>query len=254
MTHPARYSPEVLDVFRRAIPRLTRVHDCYAGTGERLGRVADDRQWFFTGTDIEMPFVVDHRVAQGDATDPESYPWPVACGSCGEPTPTPAAPCRHHVLRPLTIATSPVYPNGIADDFKSNEASRRITYRHALVEATGDPDATLHSRNMGRWGFRSSPRLDNDARQMYWHLARSTVEHWGVAERVLVNVSDFLAGDRRVPVVAQWERLLVQHGWTIEERVEVRTKRMRNGANADARVEHEVVLIARPTSVNQKSS
>ena len=241
-------------MFRRAIPRLTRVHDPFAGTGERLGRVADDRQWFFSGTDIEAAFAVDHRVCQGDATDPESYPWTLACGSCGEPGPSPSTVCSRHVLRPLTIATSPVYPNGICDDFKSNEESRRITYRHALVETTGDPDAKLHERNMGRWGYRSSPKLDADARQMYWYLARSAVEHWGIAERVVVNVSDFLAGDRRVPVVAGWERLLVQHGWVIEERHEVRTKRMRDGANAAARVEHEIVLVARPTCTNVISS
>ena len=144
--HPARYSPEVLEVFRFLIPRLTRVHDPFAGTGERLGRVADDRPWFFTGTELEEAFIVDHRVAQGDATDPDSYPWPVACGACGDPDPVPAAPCGSHVLRPYTVVTSPVYPNGMADDFVSSAAdtSERKTYRHAKA-ATDDAPCWLTS-------------------------------------------------------------------------------------------------------------
>lgn len=244
--HPARYSPEVLDAFRFIIPRLTRVHDPFAGTGERLGRVADDRPWYFTGTELVAEFIVDPRVSQGDATDPESYPWEIACGACGETDIHPSVRCSSHSLRPYTIVTSPVYPNGMADHFISTaaDASDRMTYRHALAETTGDPTATLTSTNMGRWGYRSSDRLDANARLMYWHLAERSVRHWSSAERALVNVSDFLAGDRQVPVVEQWAQLLHRHGWSVDARIEVPTRRNRKGANGSRRVDVEVIIDA----------
>lgn len=243
--HPARYSPEVLDTFRQIIPRLSRVHDPFAGTGERLGHVADDRSWFFTGSELVPEFIVDHRVSEGDATDPESYPWPIACGSCGETTDV-AAGCSRHVLRPYTIVTSPVYPNGMADHFISTaaDASSRMTYRHAAAALSGNPRYELSETNMGRWGYRSTDRLDARARMMYWHLARRSVRHWSDAERALVNVSDFLAGDRRVPVVDQWVELLQAHGWSVDLVHEVRTRRNRNGANGDRRVETEQIIDA----------
>ncbi len=246
--HPARYSPEVLDLLRFVIPRLTRVHDPFAGTGERLGRTADDRPWFFTGTEIEAVFIVDPRVSEGDSTELDTYPWPVACGTCGDTAEVPSVPCSAHVLRRFTIVTSPVYPNGMADDFVSRETSERKTYRHAKAAILGDPAAKLLDRNMGRWGYRSTANLSNPARMMYWHLAERAVACWGDAERALVNVSDFLAGDRRVPVVDPWCRLLERNGWTIEAVHEVRTRRMRNGANAAARVEAEHVIDAYRTA------
>lgn len=244
VAHPARYSPELLDVLRFIVPRLTRVHDPFAGTGERLGRVASDRPWFFTGTEIEPGFIVDHRVFEGDSTDPYTYPEPVACGACGDTTSEPGAPCSAHVLRPYTIVTSPVYPNGMADHFvsKASDESTRRTYRHALADTVGEPEVELAQANMGRWGYRSATSLDNTSRMMYWHLARKAVGCWAGAERCIVNVSDFVAGDRQVPVVDGWERLLVQHGWTVDAAHPVATKRYKNGANRNARVEAELIL------------
>jgi hypothetical protein len=158
----------------------------------------------------------------------------------------PTSACATHVLRPYTIVTSPVYPNGMADDFVSSatDGSTRRTYRHAKAELTGQRDAKLHERNMGRWGYRGRS-LTSSARMMYWHLAERAVVCWD-AERALVNVSDFIEGKGVVtPVVRPWCELLVRHGWRIEQTVEVPTRRMRNGANRDARVEHEVIIDAR---------
>jgi hypothetical protein len=227
VTHPAQYSKEVIDLLKFMVPRLARVHDCYAGAGVRLGFAADDRGWTFTGTELQAAFIVDERVSQGDATDAATYPASLVDG------------------RGFTVVTSPVYPNGMADHFRSAPAdgSRRRTYRHAHAAILGE-DVPLHPNNMARWGYRSSASLNNDARLMYWSLARRTVACWGGAERVIVNVSDFLAGDRRVPVVAPWCQLLIEHGWHIDGEHEVQTRRWRDGANRDQRVEAEVVIDA----------
>lgn len=58
------------------------------------------------------------------------------------------------------------------------------------------------------------------------------------------NVSDFLAGERQVPVVEPWAQLLAENGWTIEAMHDVHTRRMRHGANGNARADAEVVIVA----------
>lgn len=249
--HPAQYSPEILTLFRWLIPSVARVHDPFAGTGSRLGSLARDRGWTFTGTEIEPAFIIDDRVVQGDATDPGSYPAPLLCPACGclgdvsERSSVFPRRCMAHHPRGFWIVTSPVYPNGMADHFvsKAADTSTRRTYRHALATITGDREVQLDPRNMGRWGYRGRA-LDSDARAMYWHLARQAVDCWSEAEALVVNVSDSLDGDRRVPVVAGWQDLIARAGWSNQDVHPVATKRYRNGAGRDARVETEAVIHA----------
>jgi len=95
MTHPARWSPEIL---RAIVPALVDlklpVHDPFAGTGERLGVVCNQLRLPFTGTEIEPEFIVDPRVEVGDSTSPDTYPATsfVVCTS----------PCLVHGQRVLT--------------------------------------------------------------------------------------------------------------------------------------------------------
>jgi hypothetical protein len=73
--HPCTYSIQVLAIFKRLIPRGSRVHDPYAGPGYKMGAMADEMEWIFTGTDLEnWPEGRDLRVVQGDARDPGTYP------------------------------------------------------------------------------------------------------------------------------------------------------------------------------------
>jgi hypothetical protein len=221
--HPAPYSPEVLDMFDKIGPeRKTRVHDPFAGTGERLGRLADNRGWIFTGTEIEEPFIVDPRVQLGDSTDPSTYP-----------------------TERFKVMTSPVYPNGIADDFHAQDSSTRRTYRSAVAKILGH-DRPLHVNNQGRYGYRGG-QLNSDARMLYWWLAVQCIGCWETApcDEVFLNVSDFTVGQNRiVPVVAGWAELLEAHGFSILKTYPVQTRRWRNGANRDARVANEVILQA----------
>lgn len=219
MSHPAPYSPEVLDKLARLVPVGTRVHDPFAGEGLRLGKRADEIGWTFTGTEIEAPFIEDDRVRVGNALDPATYPTGRYC-----------------------IVTSPVYPNGIADNFNAQDGSRRRTYRAALAKLTG-MDRELHPDNQGRWGYRGTS-IASTRRAVYWNLATRAVACWSGADAVFLNVSDFTAKDRTEPVVDGWAGVLRSNGWRIVKAHPVKTRRWRDGANSDKRVDGEVVLHA----------
>lgn len=244
--HPARYSNEIIVLMRFLLKARTRVHDPFAGTGERLGSMADDRALTFTGTEIEPAFIVDGRVKVGDATDPWTYPPTLLCLTCGRGDEAVLAGdrCQAHHPSGYTIVTSPVYPNGMADHFITKDPNRRDrTYRSAAAAALNDPSYELDERNMGRWGYRGR-QVNSTARMMYWHLARQSVACWGDAERVLLNVSDSIDGTRTTNVVGNWQKLLIEHGWLNQDLHPVDTKRFRDGANRDARVEREFVIEA----------
>lgn len=220
--HPAPYSPQIIEVFRQLIPAGCHVHDPYAGEGLRLGALCDDLGVTFSGTDLEPVFIRDPRVKAGDATQRRSYP-------------------RGRYV----IVTSPVYPNGIADDWHAQDGSRRRTYRSAAAKLRGH-DEPMHPNNMGRWGYRGT-KLGNPKRIMYWKLARETIECWTRADLALVNVSDFLhSKGTREYVTNGWVKLLESYGWSVRKVLDVETPRWRDGANGAARVEAEQVIVALP--------
>lgn len=216
--HPAMWSAEILVELAKMIPAGTRVHDPFAGTGERLGAVADANGWRFSGTEIEPAFIVDPRVAVGDATVRSTYP-----------------------RRPFVVATSPVYPNGIADDFNAQDGSTRRTYRSALSKWAGR-DTRLQPNNMGAYGYRGQP-FHSINRAMYWRLASESIACWRRADAVYLNVSDFMQRGVREPVVSQWIATMQINGWRLAGRPkEIQTRRWRNGSNRSARVETEYLL------------
>lgn len=251
MTHPARYSAVLLDALRPILAAAPHVHDPFAGTGERLGALCDELGVSFTGTEIEPEFAEDRRVMVGDSRDAGTYP-----------------------RLPHWIVTSPVYPNGMADNFRPSGVCSacgghghlgpenglpgswpltrcvkcggtgrrpidRKTYRVAKIEATGDEYAELAEGNMGRHSYRSGRK----AAARYWELAEAVVARWGDAERAIVNVSDFYMAGDRVPLVQTWCELLAAHGWAIYRTFDVVTPRMRNGANRGKRVEGEAIIV-----------
>jgi hypothetical protein len=214
--HPAKWSTEILAVIAPILRdwRLP-VHDPFAGTGERLGNLCDQLGLTFTGTDIEPEFARDARVHGGDSTEPDTYPTGEFC-----------------------VVTSPAYPNGMTDHFKAGDNSRRHTYRQALATILGY-DGPLHDNNMGRYGIRYGQK----ALARHYVIADACIPHW--PQRVVVNVSDFYMAGEVHEVVAPWRRLLERHGYDVDEPIPVKTPRQRNAANADLRVDHEAVLVAR---------
>lgn len=215
--HPAQWSPEILAVIAPFLKDLGMpVHDPFAGTGVRLGALCDELGLAFSGTEIAAGFIVDERVEHADATLPESYPTAEA----------------------LTLCTSPVYPNGMADHFHAQDGSKRHTYRQGLAAIQGH-DEPLDDRNMGRW----SVRQGNKAWVRYRNLAVEATTWWRWP--AIVNVKDFYVGDEVWPLVDQWTVFLENRDYHVA-RVAVRTPGQRHGANGQKRVDHEAVLVCIP--------
>jgi hypothetical protein len=214
-THPAKFSPEILAVVTPILADWhLAVHDPFAGTGEGLAAVCDVLGLTFTGTEIEPEFIRDPRVRAGDSTDRDTYPtWPYC------------------------LVTSPAYPNGMSDHFRARDNSVRHTYRQALATILGH-DRELHANNMGRYGIRRGAR----SLERHYDIAKRCVPWW--PEHVIVNVSDFIVAGAEHPVVARWQAILDHHGYTLAEPINVPTRRQRNGANSELRVDHEAVLVA----------
>lgn len=246
--HPARFSDEVVDLFVEIINHEVTdwfnppiLWDPYAGTGEALADIADRCRvtdaWPlpYGGTEIEAEFIVDPRVIIGDATFEMNYPPRLT-----------AAGVLEGNGRWICV-TSPVYPNGVADNHAPQDASKRYFYRKTKIDLTGNPSAELHVNNMGRYGYRGTKRGGISKRRAeYWRIARESVVHWSTADMVLLNVSDFKHSNGQIePLVTDWRCLLKEHGWTHLIEHPVATARMRNGANADQRAEHEVIVVAK---------
>jgi hypothetical protein len=254
-THPARFSGPILDVLRTELSGAPWVHDPFAGTGERLGHLCDELGVPFSGTEIEEPFIVDAaRVWCGDSRDPSTYP-------------TPLVGIEHY-----WIVTSPVYPNGMTDHFISSGVCsacegvgiveyagtgvpytdacpkcqgsgerpvKRHTYRQAAIELSGDPTYALSEWNMGRWGVRGGRKAEDT----HWTLALSVASQWGSAERVILNTKDAIVKGDVYHVTDRWRQIMLDLGWTLDHSVRVPCPGQRNGANREARVDHEDVLV-----------
>lgn len=240
MSHPCPFSREVIDGFERIILREWPTfmgrpvfHDPWAGPGERLGELAKRLFLCWSGTEIEETFIVHPGVMLGDSTDPTTYPW---------------HPSHRNYDLALgwgwVVITSPVYPNGMADNYARLGDVRR-TYKQSIAEAEGAV-RDLHENNMGQYGYRGTDREGRSLRRKrYWDLADRSVVHWASARMALVNVSDFIHSNGDVePVITDWVALLERHGWKVAETYEVATRGYRNGANRDARTDGEVILVA----------
>lgn len=195
------------------------VHDPFAGTGERLGKLCDDLWIPFSGTEIEASFIVDPRVKQGSSVAISTYP-----------------------TTPYVLCTSPVYPNGMADHWKASDGSVRKTYR-AAVGANEGQDRELHPDNMGRYGYRGTGP-NSKKRQQYWELAEACVKNWGGATSVVLNVSDFMSNKILEDVTNPWIDLMERNGWTFERSSAVHTPRMKLGSeeSRNERVQFEYVM------------
>jgi hypothetical protein len=138
------------------------------------------------------------------------------------------------------IITSQTYGNRLADSHNARDASSRHSYTHDLQTMMGDPLLRLEP--------------DNSGTLYYWQPEYATFHRraWAECHRVTradatlyLNVSNFIHDHRVQSVVGLHITLLTQTGWIYETREEVATPRMRFGANSEARVDHEVIIVAR---------
>jgi SAM-dependent methyltransferase len=137
--------------------------------------------------------------------------------------------------------TSPCYANRMADHHVAKDKSRRVTYTHYLGRK-------LTPGNAGAMGW--TGKEGDQYRQLH-------VDVWTELLRVLrpgspfvLNVSNHIRKGEEVHVVGWHVEACRRLGWIVEDAVGIPTPRMRHGANAVLRVEHEwLILFKRPLTL-----
>lgn len=223
-SHPAKFTPAVLDHLRELVvdeaERLGRkptLLDPFAGVG-RIHKLSDVART--VGVELEPEWAAcSSRTRVGNAT---------------------ALHLLFKAQRFDIIATSPCYGNRTADHHDARDGSRRMTYKHKLGR-----DLSVGSAAAMHWG-----KAYRDLHELFLVSAHRTVKRGGL---LIVNMSNHVATkgsgaarEQRVQYVVEWwVGAIAAAGFTIEQLVPVDTPRMRDGANADARVPCEHVIVAR---------
>jgi hypothetical protein len=220
--HPCQYSPEVLAVLAELIEPGDHVHDPFAGPGIRLGPLCDQIGATFSGCEIESPpwewEPPDPRVRTNtDSRDPDTYP-----------------------VTPYLLVVSTVYLN-----------KRCADYPNGATPATRTKGRRDYGITLGRALSRANlARFTGPGRRKalrYWEEHAAAVKHWG--DRVIVNVDQPIstpdADPERWSKFGDWQTLLETYGYTVTDKVPIKTRRYGGLDNADKRADHEVIIIAR---------
>jgi hypothetical protein len=213
--HPAKFSPEILQVldgwirmesfFTGKRQRRMRVLDPMAGTG-RVHRLPG----LTFGVEIEREWAAMHpRTTHGNALH---LPWKANSFDC--------------------IVVSPPFGNRLSDSHNAQDGSVRHSYTHDLGHK-------LHEDNTGHmpWG----PEYRKTMRAIWTETAR-VLRPEGLW---LLDVSDFVKGGEIVPVSRWHKECLNDLGLTCFAQRDIPIKRMRFGQNHAARVEATHVLAFR---------
>lgn len=233
--HPAKFSPEVLQVISMMLEtyttnnRIKHVLDPFAGTGGVLalaeGWWVPETQWILNEIEPEWALECECQMIARDVSGV------VLCHDWLKMDPHPVFQWWGEV--DLAI-TSPAYGNRMADRHQPSpeDTSKRITYRHRLGRQ-------LHENNSGgmQWGDKY-----RDFHRLAWRELFDAMRPGGL---FVLNVSDHIRDGDRVPVIAWHKSVLSRVGFQLVEERWVGTKRMGFGANRDARVDHESVIVWR---------
>lgn len=176
----------------------------------------------FAGTGLRLGQLCNDVGAAFTGTDIEDWPghdWRVALGDSTFAASYPG--------RGFTIVTSPVYLNKRLADYPNGPLpTTRMKGRRDYGISLG---RALHPNNLARHTGRPSRAVD------YWRLHGDAVKHW--RERAIVNVDG--------PIEAGWLKLLLDHGYRIDDVHHVVTQRYGGLDNASKRADFEVVIEAR---------
>lgn len=218
---PAAFSDAIITRLQSLVPP-GRILDPFAGTGRIHELASDGRRT--TGVEIERELAALHRnTFLGDALNLQPL-------------------IDHEVRFPVTfdsVVTSPTYGNRFADAHNAKDDSVRRSYTHDMRRMTGDPTRKLHKNNSGTLHF--GPAYLDFHRRVWVECARVLVP----GGFMFLNISDFIRRGKRVPVVASHKGLLRRAGFEVLGEEQVGTPRMRYGQNHEARVDGEVVIVAR---------
>lgn len=223
---PAAYSKELIEPIVAAYLRHSVLEegvllDPFGGTGHRFAQIAERLGMAPVAIEIEPGYVqageAHHCVRTGD-----SRQLPFADGSVDG------------------AATSPAYPNGVSDAFRSNEGSKRHTYIHRLREWLGD-DYELQPGNAGGMNPRRSPK----ALEAFYDVHRAV---WAEVYRVLRPNGIFVVNTKdpvKVPFREHTEAQLVAAGFEVVEVIQVPVRGLNHGRNAEKKYSFEDLTIVR---------
>jgi hypothetical protein len=242
VSHPAPFSASIMDVLAELIRDWEGpILDPYAGIGRvhELGR--DDT----LGIEIEPEWASAHpRTAIGDsslvrvaAVNPEQFQI-LRRDKLG---------CQE-AYRPNAVVTSPDYGNRMSDQYLgtpieqerrevSGEMPRRRGYAISLGRKVS-PGSTA--------GLKFGPKYKAGHREIFTAVTNVCLPD----SKLALNVSDFFVTNargedpQRAHVVSFWVELIASLGWVVERLIPVGTRRFRDGANSDLRVDAETVVVA----------
>lgn len=230
--HPARYSRELIPVIAdmlRKLPDGSRILDPMAGTGERLAEldVATGNRFRWEGIEIEPVWIVrNDYVRYGDATSMTGV--------------------RDDTYDAIVV--SPTYGNGMNDYFRAGDMSARNTYIHRARARAGTQELEFSEFNTSRYHFGTDGynRLHLEA----WAECARVLKPRG---RFILNTKNGIGKARRggrnaadMSRVTEWHiEALGLFGFVVVDQRQVPVRGLRQGANADIRVDHEDVTMLR---------
>lgn len=245
--HPAKFSDPIIvvinDLLHDEYDRIGHaplVLDPFAGVG------GIEQIWPKTvGVELELEWAMQgQRVMVGDALK-----LPFASGSVD------------------CVATSPVFGNRMSDHHNAQEKCRSC-FGTGKVKATpwhpddGEFDRCEKCDGMGKREYdritykHKLGRMPSEGSSavLQWGTAYKKFHHhaWREAYRVLrddglfvLNIGDHIRNHKRQSVSAWHAKDLQRQGLTLERRIKVPVRKMRKGANREARVPYEWVLTFR---------
>lgn len=204
ISHPARYSDNLLPIFADALDGYDVVLDPFAGTG-RIHELPNQT----VGVEIEPEWADLHPdTFHGTALD---LPWEDAEFDA--------------------ICTSPTYGNRLADSHNASDPERRRSYTHDLGR-------TLHADNSGamQWGDEY-----RDFHETAWGEAVRVLKPGG---RFVLNIKDHIRDGVQQPVSAWHVACLTRLGLELNADLSagVPTRHLRQGSTPE-RAGQELVLV-----------
>jgi tRNA G10 N-methylase Trm11 len=215
ITHPAKFSDNLIPFFAEKLQSYSIVLDPMAGTGKIA--LIKDFGWkgFLVCNEIEPEYAQLHSyntlVDQWYFSDAGNMQW-----------------AKDNMFD--AIATSPTYGNRMADHWDRNDKSIRYSYTFCLGH-------DLHKENTGRfqWGDIYRQKHDQIWRECYRVLRPSGI--------LLLNISNHIRKKHEIDVVSFHMQLLIKLGFKFMEQIPIGTRRLRNGANAQLRCLSEFLII-----------
>lgn len=216
ISHPAKYPDILLPIFAQKLQGYYSVLDPMAGTG----KIAQIYKFGWRGSlycnDIEREWKTEWKTEHG-------------CYGCYW-TFSDAAKLEYKDGDMDAICTSPTYGNRLADHWERHESSKRFSYTFNLGH-------DLNPENTGKmhWG-----KTYQEKHIAIWKECLRVLRHGG---RLILNISNHIRKKQEIDVTGWHEKVLIDLGLKLMERIPVQTHRLRNGANFSARVGCEWILV-----------